>query len=270
MQNQHLRSISMMTILSRRYNTLYIIVLLFVSILPACVYGNKTKDADLKNHSVLIFDGLHMGELLDKPEKLKSASEVKSALNKNWYAGITVKSTNNKVTRVIDNCHDYFIAYKEGLIPLKEYEISAYSEFAMMCTASREIINAKPASASFLNELILDKAFPNLMPKQLAMIISQSESQKALNNNKLTYWSDVNKIVNVDVKTNYQAIYKHKGAAQTIEFVAKGDFNGDAIEDLIITSRDVVEGGSYNAIRMFLITKKSSNTNYILLKEYRY
>ena len=124
-----------------------------------------------------------------------------------------------------------------------------------MCQAAKVIIEAKPSKLSLLDDLKFDKQLPNKLPKQIAMVISITESKRVNANSKLVSWGDVNKIKNVDVINNFKAVYHHQGSTQEIELMAKGDFNNDGIEDMLISSRDSVVGGSYNALRVYQITK---------------
>lgn len=255
---------------NRKSNVFFFIALFLVSNLVACSRNDKEIDNDKKLYPVVIFNELPLGDLLDQPVKIKIVDDIRLSLDQDWYAGVSVKSNNTEQSiRKVKNCRDYFSAAEQGLIPVKEYENSAYQEFARMCDAANAIINAKPSSKSFLSSLTLDDTFPNKMPKQLAMVISLSEYQRILKNNSLNYWSDVNQIIGFDKRTEHRAIYKQQGGSQDIQLITKGDFNGDGIEDLLMTSRDTVEGGSYNATRMFLITKTSIDTDYTVLKEYQ-
>ena len=73
----------------------------------------------------------------------------------------------------------------------------------------------------------------------------------------------------VELLGPFQASYHHhEGGTQELALVAKGDFNGDGIEDMLITSRDSVEGGSYRAIRLFLLTRISASSAITVLREY--
>ncbi|VAW60882.1 hypothetical protein MNBD_GAMMA08-888 [hydrothermal vent metagenome] len=209
-----------------------------------------------------------MGGLLSEPENITSINSALSALNKNWYAGITVSGKGLAADKTINNCREYFDASKQGLKPVKEFERSAYYEFAIMCVAAKSITSAVPASISFLRDFVLNKESLKKLPKAFSFKTSEAEYKKILDNKELISWHDVGFISEVkDIKPD-SAVFKSEGAQQKISFIAKADFNRDGIEDLLISSKDSVIGGSYLSIRMFLITRLGLGEEFILLKAY--
>lgn len=139
-----------------------------------------------------------------------------------------------------------------------------------MCKAAKDIVGSTESTSSFLNDLELNKELPTKLPKQLAMVISTTESEKIFSNPKFVTWGDVNKMTDIDVGNQYNATYNHTGAKQEIELIARADFDSDGIEDVLISSRDSVENGSYSALRIFLITRKRQDGVYEVTKEYSY
>ena len=100
-------------------------------------------------------------------------------------------------------------------------------------------------------------------------MISESEQARLNKDKSIKYWKDVNKIIKVDELGPFHANYQHSGGIQELELVAKGDFDGDQIEDMLLTSRDSVKEGSYSAIRLFMITR-TSEASAVMAKEYIY
>jgi len=138
-------------------------------------------------------------------------------------------------------------------------------ELVVMCQATRHIVNGKASAQTFLKNFVFDKTLPDKLPKKIAMVTSVTEYARLFNDNNIKYWSQVIKITKIDKKDAGHALYHNVGGSQELELVAKGDFNGDNIEDILLTSRDSVEGGSYSAIRLFMFTKLSNDGDIILL-----
>lgn len=214
-----------------------------------------------------IYKGLYLGRLLSEPDDITSIDNASSALGKSWYAEIILNGNNIVANKTVNNCRDYFNASKQKLEPVKEFERSAYYEFAIMCMAVKSVASAVPASISYLNDFVLNKDSLKKIPKALSFKTSDIEYKKILSNKNLISLHDVNLISEVINIKEDSAIFKSEGAQQEISFVAKGDFNRDGIEDLLITSKDSLIGGNYSSIRMFLITKLGMKSNFILLKE---
>ena len=243
--------------------------LLVVSVTTACADSDKSSKQNV-GLPVTILDGLSLGSLLAEPEELNSVDKLESSLDKDWYAGISVRLLDNAAAQEeVKNCRDYFKVLKDGKQPVKEYERSAYIEFGLMCLAASDAAKAKPSKKSYLKSFVLDINAPKVLPKVLAMQLSQTEYEKMLDDKSKVYWGDVNKIIGLEKVNDNKVIFKLDNAQQEIDYVARGDFNNDGIEDILITSRDSVADGSYTSIRMFLLTKKSSSSGFELLKEYK-
>ena len=143
-------------------------------------------------------------------------------------------------------------------------------EIALLCQATRPIVNAEPASKSGPLKLSFDESLPARPPAAVAMVISTSERNRMLENQAIKTWTQVNQIESVSTDSAYHAKYKHSGGTQELALVASGDFNHDGVEDFLISSRDSVENGSYSAIRMFIITSNPGDSHFELLDELRY
>jgi len=222
--------------------------------LTAC--AEKIPEQHANTLPVKVYSGMQLGALLNQAITSNNVADIKTMLKKDWYSAVNVKSLKQPgSTYAIKSCTEYFKLSDKTLTTVRENESSAFTEFALMCEAAKVIIEAKPSKLSFLDDLKFDKQLPNKLPKQIAMVISTTESKKLNANSKLVSWADVNKINKVNIINNVKAIYHHQGSAQEIELMAKGDFNGDGIEDMLISSRDSVVGGSYSALRVYQVTK---------------
>ena len=49
--------------------------------------------------------------------------------------------------------------------------------------------------------------------------------------------------------------------------VARGDFDGDGVEDMLLSSSDAARGGSYRAVRMFVLTRRQPDGKVELVRE---
>lgn len=212
------------------------------------------------------YSGYKMPELLEESVTVSGISDIRLLSNKKWYSAFTL--TNPAVSTVeftLDTCADALKHAGDQLETIPARDNSAFHEMQVMCSATKIIADAKPSKQTFWQKLIFDNKLPGMLPAQLAMVISETESLKISNDKKIKFWSQVNNISGVETIDPMHVTYKHEGGSQEIELVAKGDFNGDGIEDMLLTSRDSVEGGSYTAIRLFALTKLSEDAEVTML-----
>lgn len=221
---------------------------------------------------VVICPGFGIGDILAQPIKGRSPADLKAMLDRPWYDAIDVSQDGGgyKPLQAVNSCVDYFIARKKGWIPLKDFEMAVYQARGIACQAVRDVLKARPAVKSFLEDFKLDKKAPEILPKQLALVISATESKRILADSSIRYWSQVDPIQKVEPHGDYQTTYQSFTASmQNLNFVAAGDFNGDGIKDLLLSSSDAVIGGDYRAERMWLLTKLKADGDIKIIKEYQ-
>lgn len=222
-------------------------------------------DVQKVGYEVVWYSGFTLPDLLEQAVKVTSLSDISSLLEQPWYASFNVLSENSISPLTLSTCEEYLAISSAPISTVNEHEASAFMEIKAMCRAAQTISNAKPATRSFLSEFRFDEDLPDQLPKSLALFTSVAEGLAQTKNDSLKYWSDVNKIHAVELAGANKALYQHDAGTQQIELVAKGDFNSDGIEDLLISSRESVEGGTYNAIRIVGISKLSEGGKFVEL-----
>lgn len=143
----------------------------------------------------------------------------------------------------------------------------------MMCQASQAIASAKPAEFSYIWPLAFDRNLPDRLPWQVAMITSGSERDRIAEERPGASWREVTTTLPVtkfETCGKYCGIYEDAGGSQEVRLVARGDFDDDAIEDLLVSSNNAVKGGSYRAIHMFLLTRRQTDGEIELIRELAY
>ena len=144
----------------------------------------------------------------------------------------------------------------------------------MMCRATQIMLTGTQPEKTWLQNLQFDKSLPGKLPARLSLSAVLGEPSRIARikaDKSLKYWQDVEHITQVEVLGPWHAIYHDDGGGiQELELVAKADFNGDKIEDMLITSNDSVVGGSYGNVRLFMLTKYSEAGEVVMLNEYEY
>lgn len=219
------------------------------------------------------YDGYKMLELLEEPAPLTDARDLANLLKRKWTYGEfrLYKETAEDKVITLSSCEGYLAQASERLWAVKAFEDKWFINIAPMCRATQIMLTGTQPEKTWLQGLQFDKNLPGKLPVHLAMVISTSEQTRIDANKSLKHWQDVYHITQVEVLGSWHAIYRDDGGGiQELELVAKADFNGDKIEDILITSRDSVVGGSYKNVRLFMLTKYSEAGEVILSNEYEY
>lgn len=216
------------------------------------------------------YNGYKMPELLAEPIKPTDAKDLVEVNKRKWYAETQVydEAVPGKIIP-LSSCESYQTLSSLRLRAVQEQENIALMEILMMCKATQLMLTATRVEKSFLHDVKLDQTLPSLLPATLALVTSATERTRISKDKSIKFWKDVNKQINVDALGPFHVNYQHVAGMQELELVARGDFNGDNIEDMLITSRDSVKGGTYSAIRLFVLTKNSS-AGEIVVKEFTF
>lgn len=207
-----------------------------------------------QNYSVSWSSGYKMEVLLSEPIIIRDRNDLQKALSAPWYAEMTVLGTKSSKEILLKNCKSYLSLATEKTHPLRENEISAFLELAMMCRSTELLLNAKiPVKSNIPNDFI-NEFLPEKLPATIAFQTSTAEAKKNAIDRTKKYWSDINQRLKYKAISTEKAKYSGSSGVQTIALVGKGDFNGDGLEDILINSRDVVDGGSYFNLRLFALS----------------
>ncbi len=197
--------------------------------------------------------------------------QLKDLLSMNWYEKIELSTPNdpNKFINVC-NCEQFFEIEQKKYNLKRAYEWNAYQGLATMCHAVKAIIDAKPASVSFLRYIQLNAKHPDIFPIEMAFILSESERKRViLLQKKGGRWSEASPIKSVKLISDSHAVYYDtSGGIQEIEILGYGDFNHDGIDDVLLLVENSVEEGSYFASSLFILTKMSLHAKYEVIMEY--
>lgn len=253
-----------MKLSARKIISITVIPLFFINLISCA--ANKSNEGE-SNIPVSWSAGFTMPSLLDSPDvKLNSKTDLPKLINAPWYASIKVNSEKGDVVE-LSSCSDYFD--KEGLSTrtAKDNEMNSYLEFKVMCEATRLLIRANSSKESFLPNTILSDAIPESWPKEIALQISDIESNRNNKNSNLKTWADVTPITKVEENSKVKSTYFHDGGYQEVQVVGKGDVNNDSIQDVIVVINEYVEGGSYFNIRLFALSADAEGS-WKLIKEF--
>lgn len=179
----------------------------------------------------------------------------------------SVTHTKSAKSESFSNCATYLASATEKTRALQPNDMGPFLEIAAMCRSTDVLARAEGFGHSYIPEEFLNQSSIGSFPSAFAIDISSAEAEQHANDPAVKYWGDINKLNTFEVISKERARFTHSGGNQQIDLVGRGDFNGDDIEDLLLVSRDSVEGGSYFNMRLFSITANKEG-EWVLLKAY--
>lgn len=200
--------------------------------------------------------GFQMPDLVSNDIPLNGQEDMADLINTDWYSSIDVINTRSSGDSIA-NCREYFVEATPETRALRESEMNAFLELAMMCRATALLRDGADADVSYLPDVVIGDFSPKAFPAAVALETSETESEKRSDDLDANRWSDVNSGFSTEKISANKVDFRHDAGIQQLDLIGRGDFSGDGVEDVLITSRDSVEGGSYFNLRLFVLSVDS-------------
>ncbi|KGR35115.1 hypothetical protein OA39_02050 [Vibrio campbellii] len=169
-------------------------------------------------------------------------------------------------TKLVSNCKDLANASSAGFTAAKAYEYGAFKAYLTQCQTWSEMAKLAASKRSYISKFKLDDRFPSLAPSALAFVISNESAEKA---KTLLTWDEADRIQRTQVASPVRAEYfDATDGFQVIMIVAKGDYNADGIEDIVIEKENSVLSGSYSSSHGYVLTRMSEQALFTVLAEW--
>ncbi|HCD5139844.1 ATPase [Vibrio parahaemolyticus] len=182
-----------------------------------------------------------------------------------WGYELELSRTSGE-TKSVSNCKDLTTANLAGFTAAKAYEYGAFKAYLMQCQTWSEMAKLAASKRSFISKLKLDDNFPKFAPSALAFVISDESEEKV---KTLSTWDEADHIQSTRVVSEVRAEYfDATGGFQVITVVAKGDYNADGIEDIVIEKENSVLSGSYSSSHGYVLTRMSEQASFTVLAEW--
>lgn len=204
--------------------------------------------------------GFTLPALLAVPPQADSAASAHDLLDATWYATFELAPQRTpEAAAPYATCSAYLERAHEQLAPVDESAAAAFMEIAAMCEATALIAQARPAAHSWIGDAAIDEALPVHLPAEFALRVAESGRIPAGDERR---WAEVEPDIEGHRLAADSVRFSHPHGIQEIALVARADFDGDGIEDLLLLSRDYVDAGSYAAFRLFLLTRLENGEPY--------
>jgi hypothetical protein len=230
----------------------------FIFVNIACASNEQFIDPSYSEHN-------KTNGYFTEPVIVTTSAEMVRALALPWYFSDNMRHDNGKVVDV-NSCASMIELTTQGYSALKTNEQEMFDAMFHICKTWQIMADFKASKQSFLGDIEFNKAFSNITPPQLALVISRDDERRLA---KSASWEDMSQIKSVEKLNNEQAIFVDStGGKQKITLMAKGDYNGDGIEDVLFYMENSVEGGSYSSVYAYVLTRLSSDVPFTLLKQW--
>ena len=228
------------------------------------IVGCSSSEKSLTKTPVFIHPELTMKGYMASADVVDNLADE---LSMTWSMKIAVKQISGKEIREVDSGESALSAHNDGFEPIDASLYPAHQYALIQCRAITIAVKMAPSNISYLNGS-LDKTAISELPVAVAFIPSKSQKLSIEANSSFLKLEEVTPITGFAQVNNYEVKLQIDGGSQTMIVLAKGDTNGDGIEDLLMQVINAAEGGSYRVTRLFLLSKNKKDGRWLLLSEY--
>lgn len=216
-------------------------------------------------------------EWFDGPDAAPaSRNDVEQRLARPWPDAIDVRgqaADEGRMTATLESCRDYLDVADLRARPVEGGMMFAiFQARALDCQAMSLALAARPATVSYLRPFAFDEGLPDRLPWQVAMITSGSERDRIAAERPDATWRQAlfGPLTESSSCGTHCGRYGDPGQEQVVRLVARGDFDGDGVEDMLLGSSNAARGGSYRATRMYVLTRREPEGKVELARELDY
>ena len=139
------------------------------------------------------------------------------------------------------------------------------------CRAIEMLKKARPAKKSHVRNFVLDRTAVDYLPAMVSIAPSCCGRcwQFAANERRIP-WIKVDTILSINVESSREIIVETEGWRDWIEILARGDFDGDGLEDLLLINNNGATEGTYGATDIFLLSREAPESVMWVLDAERY
>jgi hypothetical protein len=200
--------------------------------------------------------------------ELGAGDDVAAALAKDWEDRYEVLVGKAREKRQISSCLQYLAVFEANgdVDTVTPGDQRSFLSLAAHCQALGMLRAARPAQRTYLDRFALDQQAPDFLPSELRVDPSPARSQDA---RKGQTWRGADPKVKAKVLKADVLRGAGRGYVSRVFEYARGDFDGDGIEDLLIRTEGELNGGTYQDNGVFLLTRTAPDAPLKTLKRWR-
>lgn len=184
--------------------------------------------------------------------KMLTPDEFRAAMSTEWFKPVSAKTLND--TEVIINKCSQILPDYQNFSAKDPIRWEHFETLKIMCVAIEKTSLIQPSKRSFLPTPLITSDIHKILPREFTPIFSTKEESRLKNAPESTRWADGIKLKEFEKVNEHHAMLYTTEEAQTLIEIARGDFNGDAIEDALFYIRSQINGGSLSTNKMIIVT----------------
>lgn len=166
-----------------------------------------------------------------------------------------VHKKNAEVT-IITNCENYLDLTKRGFQSPTDMEWRVLLLRGAECYSLAALKTAAPARSTYLKSFRLDGSAPDFLPPSSGAVITPDDVRgvSAAEVKELS-WKQYEPKMQIRHEEAGVLIVEGEGWRSQLEIYARGDFNEDGVEDLLLKKESIMKEGTYHSTRLLLLTR---------------
>lgn len=256
--------------------------LLFMSV--CAVHANDSKETDSQFSVHWYPQAAMITGIFEHPRKVKSQEDFHLMRFDQWHSQVDIVSkTNNNSVIPISSCDEYF-SLQNGewgeWTYIYEREYRRLMGFAQVCQIAELISKAQPPKTSTLTYPLYPltgATLPEQLPAEVAYMLSVQYRKDLLQDPTIQTWSDILLALKSEI-TLYTSdeldqfrFETNDDGVQRISVLARGDFTGDGMEEILLRSSNSVKGyPGAGFIGLFILRPDGSGDRFQLVREFFY
>lgn len=162
----------------------------------------------------------------------------------------------------LQNCEEYLGLGTDDLETEEPADLSVFLHQAASCQALRWLEQAHPSARSFLDGFRLDAQATRTLPARFYLDLApEEEAALAAATRKSQSWRSFDAAVRADARADARAPahFTGNGYDAYLREFARGDFDRDGVEDILIARLAYPSGGSMTDYALFLLTRTADD-----------
>lgn len=196
---------------------------------------------------------------------LKNRSEVIQRLRIPFELPLTLHRAGQSV-RAID-CASLLQYRTSGFKAASDPDAQVVESMAVDCRAIQALQRGRPPRTSYLRAFHLDLAAMNSLPPDLAPVLSGEDRDNVRKADSMGLsWKQFDSSATASVERDALVVLS-SDIRTGVKICARGDFNRDGIDDLLVRVDTAALHGTYRGSRLFLLTRMRPNAVLKLVRE---
>lgn len=158
----------------------------------------------------------------------------------------------------VTNCAD-FLALRGDYTPVDERTAQSLKSVGVDCKAIVAIRKARKPRVDYFGDFRLDSNAVNLLPAVLGPVPDRNANKVTPAETRDKSWKDFYPSLRASVDDQGALIVELPGWIVRVREYARGDFDGDGIEDLLVRDDAADLQGANDSERLLLLTRRSSD-----------